>query len=130
MCLEDFLESATRLKISELPHFWTWGEFALNLGRHINHHVAHKELMLQSNLLSPANIKIISISFMLFYVHYLKLPQLLTGPDSKLNLIAIDILTLYALIDSSFWFQTGPLYTSRGPRLLFPNKIANFLKVF
>ena len=46
---------------------------------------------------------------------------------AKLNLIAIDILTLYALIDSSFWFQTGPLYTSRGHRLFFPNKIA-FLK--
>ena len=46
---------------------------------------------------------------MLFYVHYLKLPQLLTGPESQLNLIAIDILTLYAIIDSSFWFQTGPL---------------------
>ena len=43
---------------------------------------------------------------MLFHVHYLKLPQLLTGPDSKVNLIAI--LTLYALTDSSFWFQTGP----------------------
>ena len=52
MCLEDFLESATRLRISELPNFWTQGEFALDLGRHINHHVAHKELMLQSNLLS------------------------------------------------------------------------------
>ena len=69
---------------------------------------------------------------MLFYVHYLKLPQLLslTGPDSKLNLI--DIYTLYALIDSSFWFQTGPLYTSRNHMLLFPNKIAflkNFLKI-
>ena len=50
-----------------------------------------------------------SISFMLFYVHYLKLPQ----PDSKLNLIAIEILTLYALIDSFFWFQTGPLYECR-----------------
>ena len=73
------------------------------------------------------NIKIVSISFMLFYVHYLKLPQLLTGPDSKLNLVAIDILTLYALIDTSFWFQTGPLYTSRGHRLLFPN-INAFLK--
>ena len=24
MCLEDFLEWATRLRISELPHFWTW----------------------------------------------------------------------------------------------------------
>ena len=50
---------------------------------------------------------------MLFYVHYPKLPQLLTGPDSKLNSIAIDILTLCALIVSSFWFQTGPLYTSK-----------------
>ena len=48
MCLEDFLQSATRLRISELPHIWTWGEYALDLGRHINHHVAHKELMLQS----------------------------------------------------------------------------------
>ena len=45
MCLEDFLESATCLRISELPHFWTWGEFALDLVRHINH-VAYKELML------------------------------------------------------------------------------------
>ena len=69
---------------------------------------------------------------MLFYVHYLKLPQLLTGPDSKLNLIAIDILTLNALVDFSFWFQNGPLYASRGHRLLFPNKIAflkNILKI-
>ena len=48
MCLEDFLESATRLRISELPHFWTWGEFVFDLGWHIDHHVAHKELMLQS----------------------------------------------------------------------------------
>ena len=62
---------------------------------------------------------------MLFYVHYLKLPQLLTGPDSKLNLLAIDILTLYALIDSSSWFQTDP---SRGHRLLFPNKIAFLIR--
>ena len=69
---------------------------------------------------------------MLFYVHYLKLQQLLTGPDSKLNLKAIDILTLYALIDSSFWFQTGPLYTSRDHRLLFPKKtvfLKNVLKI-
>ena len=58
MCLEDFLESATRLRISELPHFWTWGEFVLDLGRHINHHVAHKELMLQSNLLSSNHLHI------------------------------------------------------------------------
>ena len=73
------------------------------------------------------NIKIVSISVMLFYVHYLKLPQLLTGPDSKLNFTA-----LCAPIDSSFWFQTGPLYISMGHRLLFPNKIAflkNFLKI-
>ena len=58
MCLEDFLESATCLRISELPHFWTWGEFALDLGRLINHHVAHKELMLQSNLLSRNHLHI------------------------------------------------------------------------
>ena len=58
MCLEDFLESATHLRISELPHFWTWGEFALDLGQHINHHVAHKELMLQSNLLSSNHLHI------------------------------------------------------------------------
>ena len=50
-------------------------------------------------------------------------------PDSKFNSIAIDILTLYALIYSSFWFQTDPLYKSRGHRLLFPNKIA-FLKIY
>ena len=29
-----------------------------------------------------------------------------TGPDSKLNLTAIGILTLYALMDSAFWFET------------------------
>ena len=58
MCLEDFLETATRLRIFELPHFWTWGEFALDLRRHINHHVAHKELMLQSNLLSRNHLHI------------------------------------------------------------------------
>ena len=40
MCLEDFLESSTRLRISELPHFWTWDKFALDLGRLINHYVA------------------------------------------------------------------------------------------
>ena len=58
MCLEDFLESATHLRISELPHFWTWGDFALDLGRHINHHVLHKKLMLQSNLLSRNHLHI------------------------------------------------------------------------
>ena len=55
MCLEDFLESATCLRISELSHFWTWGEFALDLGRHINHHVAPKELMLSRNHLHIHN---------------------------------------------------------------------------
>ena len=29
-----------------------------------------------------------------------------TGPDNKLNLTAIGISTLYALMDSSFWFET------------------------
>ena len=58
ICLEDFLELATHLRISELPHFWTWGEFALDLGRHINHHVVHKKLMLQSNLLSRNHLHI------------------------------------------------------------------------
>ena len=58
MCLEDFLESATRLRISQLPLFWTWGEFGFDLGRHINHHVPHKELMLQSNLLSKNRLHI------------------------------------------------------------------------
>ena len=58
MYLEDFLESATGLRISELSHFWTWGEFALDLGLHINHHVAHKEPMLQSNLLSRNHLHI------------------------------------------------------------------------
>ena len=28
-----------------------------------------------------------------------------TGPDSKLNLTAIDIFTLYALMDFSFWIE-------------------------
>ena len=58
MCLEDFLESATRLRISELPHFWTWGEFALDLGLISIFHVANKELMLQSNLLSRNHLHI------------------------------------------------------------------------
>ena len=58
MCLEDFLEPATCLRISELPHFWTWGEFTLDFGRHINQYVAHKELMLQSNLLSRNHLHI------------------------------------------------------------------------
>ena len=56
MCLEDFLKSATHLKISELPHFWS--EFALDLGWHINQHVAHQELLLQSNLLSRNHLHI------------------------------------------------------------------------
>ena len=75
------------------------------------------------------NIKIVSISFMLFYVHYLKLQQLLTGLDSKFNLVAIDILTLYALIHSSFWFQTGPLYKSGVTDYYFQIKL-HFLKIF
>ena len=51
-----------------------------------------------------------------------------TGPDSKLNSRAINIFTLYALMDYSFvglkqvtW--EGPLTTSMGHRLLFQNKI-------
>ena len=39
---------------------------------------------------------------MLFYEQYLTT----TGPDSKLSSKAIDILTLYALINSSFWIET------------------------
>ena len=58
VCLEEFLESATRLRISELPYFWMWGKFALDLRRHINYRVAHKELMLQSNLLSRNHLHI------------------------------------------------------------------------
>ena len=33
-------------------------------------------------------------------------PNTTTGPDSKLNLTAKGISTLYALMDSSFWFET------------------------
>ena len=39
---------------------------------------------------------------MLFYEQYLTT----TGPDSKLNSTAIDIFTLYALMNSSFWVET------------------------
>ena len=39
---------------------------------------------------------------MLFYEQYLTT----TGPDSKLNSTAIDIFTLYALMNSSFWIET------------------------
>ena len=49
-----------------------------------------------------ASKKILSVSFMLFYEHYLTT----TGPDSKLNSTAIDISILYALMDFSFWFET------------------------
>ena len=69
-------------------------------------------------------MKILSVSFMLFYEQYLTT----TGPDSNLNWKAIDIKTLYALMNSSFWIETinlgGPLYTSMDHRLLFRNKIA------
>ena len=47
MCLEDFLESATHLRISELQHFLTWGDFELDLGQHINHHVPFEGLLPQ-----------------------------------------------------------------------------------
>ena len=39
---------------------------------------------------------------MLFYEQYL----ITTGPDSNLNWTAIDIKTLYALMNSSFWIET------------------------
>ena len=45
------------------------------------------------------------------------LPQVVTtGPDSKLNSTAIDIFTLYAQMDSSFWIETinFSLYTLMG----------------
>ena len=60
MCLKDFLESATRLRILELPHCLTGvvGEFVLDFGRHINHHVGHQELMLQGNLLYRIHLHI------------------------------------------------------------------------
>ena len=48
-------------------------------------------------------IKIVSVIVMLFYKQY-QIPK--TGPDSKLNLTSIGILTLYALMDSSFWLKT------------------------
>ena len=47
-------------------------------------------------------MKILSVSFMLFYEQYLTT----TGPDSNLNWTAIDIKTLYALMNSSFWIET------------------------
>ena len=46
--------------------------------------------------------KTLSLSFMLIYEENLTT----TGPDSKLNSTAIDIFTLYALMDSSFWIET------------------------
>ena len=55
---------------------------------------------------------------MLFYVLYLKLPQLLIGHESKLNLVAIDILTLYALIDSSFWFSNRSIVYIKGSQVI------------
>ena len=39
---------------------------------------------------------------MLFYEQYLTT----TGPDSNLNATAVDIKTLYALMNSSFWIET------------------------
>ena len=39
---------------------------------------------------------------MLFYEQYLTT----TGPDSNLNWTAIDIKTIYALMNSSFWIET------------------------
>ena len=53
---------------------------------------------------------------MLFYEQYLTT----TGPDSKLNSTAIDIFTLYALMNSSFWIETINWLLNR---LLFQNKI-------
>ena len=41
---------------------------------------------------------------MLFYEQYMYLTT--TGPNSKLNWTAIDIKTLYALMNSSFWIET------------------------
>ena len=46
-------------------------------------------------------MKILSVSFMLFYEQYIT-----TYPDSNLNWTAIDIKTLYALMNSSFWIET------------------------
>ena len=39
---------------------------------------------------------------MLFYEQYLTT----TGPDSNLNVTAVDIKTLNALMNSSFWIET------------------------
>ena len=39
---------------------------------------------------------------MLFYEQY----HTTAGPDSKLNWTAVDIKTLYALMNSSFWIET------------------------
>ena len=62
-----------------------------------------------------------NLSFMLFYERYLTT----TGPEIKLNSTAIDIFTLYALMDSSFRIETinfgrSIVYINR---LLFQNKI-------
>ena len=75
-------------------------------------------------------MKILSVSFMLFYEQYLTT----TGPDSNLNGTAIDIKTLYALMNSSFWIETINLtrsivYINMGHRLIFRNKIAFLQKV-
>ena len=60
---------------------------------------------------------------MLFYKQYLTT----AGPDSKLNSTAIDIFTLYALMNSSLWIETinfgRSIVSSMGHRLLFQNKI-------
>ena len=61
--VEDFLELAARLRISELPYFQTrraWvaqGRFDLDLDR-ISFIMLHTRLMLQSNLLSRNNFHI------------------------------------------------------------------------
>ena len=91
MCLEDFLESATHLKISELPHFWMWGEFALHLGWHINHHAAHKELM-------PLDIKTLPYPFL----------------NGVFLFLPLFDFSKYSLIRNKFeahWFQRiGPIH--------------------
>ena len=38
MCLVDFLQATTCLRISEIPHFLLEDEFALDFGWHINRH--------------------------------------------------------------------------------------------
>ena len=63
--------------------------------------------------------KILSISFMLFCEQYLTT----TGPDSNLNVTAVDIKTLYALMNSTFLIETINLGRSivyiNGSQLIF-----------